>query len=73
VIPGRPDITGQDGDHQFRLLEDAWHDALQHWHDDVLRDFDTHHWTPLQTESRLYLDALRKLMEVLRTAEHDTD
>ncbi|MGA2824777.1 MAG: hypothetical protein ABSF03_01495 [Streptosporangiaceae bacterium] len=69
-MPGLPD---QDGYHQFRLLEDAWDSAVQHWHDDVLRDFDTHHWTPLQAESRLYLDALRKLMEVLSVAEHDTE
>jgi hypothetical protein len=68
-MSGRPD---QDGDYQLRLLEDAWDDALQHWHDDMVRDFDAHHWSPLQHESRFYLEALRRLMDVLDTAERDT-
>ena len=68
-MPGRPD---QDGDHQLRLLEDAWDNALQHWHDDLARDFAAHHWTPLHTEARFYLEALCKLMEVLSAAERET-
>ncbi len=69
-MSGRPDT---DGAHQFRLLEDTWDNVLQHWHDDVVRDFDTHHYRPLQRESRSYLEALRKMLEVLNTAERDTE
>ena len=68
-MPSRPD---QDGDHQLRLLEDAWDNALQYWHDDPARDFAAHYWTPLHTESRFYLEALRKLTEVLSAAERET-
>jgi nucleoside-diphosphate-sugar epimerase len=68
-MPGRPD---QDADHQLRLLEDAWDNVLQHWHDDVAVHFAAHHWAPLQQESRFYLEALRKLMDVLSAAERET-
>jgi hypothetical protein len=66
----RPD---EDGDHQLRLLEAAWEQAMQHWHDDLARHFETRHWTPLTQESRSYLDALRGLMEVLAEAERDIE
>jgi hypothetical protein len=69
-MPSRPD---QDGDHQLRLLEDAWGNALEHWHEDHARDFAARHWTPLHTESRFYLEALRKLLETLSAAERATD
>jgi hypothetical protein len=64
----RPDQVGDD---QFRLLEAAWDQAWQHWHDDVARQFDRQHWTPLTQECRGYLDALGKLMDVLEAAEQD--
>ena len=66
----RPD---RDGDQQLRLLDDAWDKALQHWHDGMTRQFDTDHWTPLLRESRGYLEALRKLMDMLDAAERDTE
>jgi hypothetical protein len=68
-MSSRPD---QDGDQQLRLLEDAWDNALEHWHDDPARDFAAHHWTLLHQESRFYLEALRKLVEVLGAAERET-
>ena len=61
----------QEGDHALSLLADAWDKALQHWHDDMARDFDTHHVRPLLQETRCYLDALRTLSEVLNTATQD--
>jgi hypothetical protein len=64
----RPD---QVGDNQFRLLEAAWDQAWQHWHDEMARQFDSQHWTPLAQECRAYLDALHKLMDVLDAAERD--
>ncbi len=39
----------------------------------MARHFDAHHWTPLLHESRAYLEALRKLMELLNAAERDTE
>ena len=66
----RPD---RDGDQQLRLLDDAWDKASQHWQDGMARQFDTGHVTPLRRESRGYLEALRKLMEVLEAAERDTE
>ena len=44
-----------------------------HWQDEVARRFDTDHWTPLVQRSRAYLEALRTLMDVLETAERDTE
>jgi hypothetical protein len=66
----RPD---QDGDHQFRMLEAAWNQASQHWHDDMTRHFDTRHWTPLSQECRSYLDGLRALMDLLDAAEREIE
>jgi len=69
-MPGRPD---RDSDHQLRVLDAAWGKAQQHWRDDMARHFEAHHWTPLLNESRAYLEALRKLMDVLNAAERDTE
>ncbi len=66
----RPD---RDGDQQLRLLDDAWDKASQYWLDGMARQFESGHWTPLVRESRGYLEALRKLMDVLEAAERDTD
>ena len=66
----RPD---QDGDHQFRLLEAAWGQAWQHWHDDTARHFDTRRWAPLAEECRSYLEGLRALMDVLEAAEREME
>jgi len=66
----RPD---QDGDQQLRLLDDAWGRAAEHWRDGTARQFGAAQLTPLLQESRSYLDALRKLMDVLEAAERDTE
>lgn len=68
-ILSRPD---QDGDQQLRLLDDAWDHAAQHWQDSVARQFHADQMTPLFRESRGYLDALRRLLDILDAAEHDT-
>jgi len=66
----RPD---QDGDQQLRLLDDAWGRAAEHWRDGTARQFGATQLTPLLQESRSYLEALRKLMDVLEAAERDTE
>jgi len=66
----RPD---RDGEEQLRLLAAAWEDAGPHWQDEVARRFDTDHWTPLVQRSRAYLEALGTLMDVLETADRDTE
>ena len=66
----RPD---QDGDQQLRLLDDAWGKAAEHWQDGTARQFGGAQLTPLLEESRSYLEALRKLMDVLEAADRDTD
>ena len=43
------------------------------WRDDIARQFSTHHWMPLRDESRLYLEALRVMMDLLDAAERDTE
>jgi len=43
------------------------------WQDDIARQFGTHHWMPLRDESRLYLEALRAMMDLLDAAERDTE
>jgi hypothetical protein len=66
----RPDL---DGEEQLRLLGAAWEEAAQHWQDEVARQFDADHWAPLAQQSRAYLEALRTLMDVLETADRDTE
>ena len=66
----RPDHDGQE---QLRLLGAAWEEAAQSWQDEVARRFETGHWTPLVQQSRTYLEALRALMDLLETADRDTD
>ena len=69
-MPTRPD---RDGDEQLRLLGAAWEEAARHWQDEVARQFEADHWTPLAQRSRSYLEALGELMDVLETAERDTE
>jgi hypothetical protein len=69
-MPTQPD---QDGDHGLSLLGDAWDKAAQYWRDDMARHFDTYHWTPLLRESRSFLEALGKLIDVLNSAERGTE
>ena len=66
----RPD---RDGDQQLRLLDDAWDKASRHWHDGMARQFEGGHWAPLLRESRGYLEALRKLVDMLEAADRDTE
>jgi hypothetical protein len=69
-MTARPD---QDGDQQLRLLGDAWDKAAEHWRDGLARQFGTAQLTPLLQESRGYLEALRTLMDLLETAERETE
>jgi hypothetical protein len=55
------------------MLGAAWDEAARHWQDEVARQFDTDHWTPLAQRSHAYLEALGALMDVLETAERDTE
>ena len=66
----RPD---RDGDRQLRLLADAWDKAAEHWRDGPARQFGDGQLAPLLQESRSYLEALRKLMDLLETAERETE
>ena len=66
----RPEHDGED---HLRLLGAAWEKAAEHWQDEVARRFGADHWTPLAQVSRAYLDALGTLMDVLETAERDTE
>jgi hypothetical protein len=66
----RPDLDGQE---QLRLLGAAWADAAQHWRDEVATQFDTDHWTPLAERSRAYLEALGTLLDLLETADRETE
>lgn len=69
-MTARPD---QDGDQQLRLLGGAWDKAAEHWRDGPARQFGTAQLTPLLQESRGYLEALRALMDLLETAERETE
>jgi len=63
----------QDGDQQPWPRADAWDKAAEHWRDGPARQFGTAQLTPLLQESRSYLEALRKLMDLLETAERETE
>ena len=69
-MTNRPD---QDGDQQLRLLGDAWDKAAEHWRDGPARQFGTAQLTPLLQESHRYLEALGKLMDLLESAERQTE
>ena len=69
-MPTRPD---RDGDEQLRLLGAAWEEAARHWQDEVARQFEADHWTPLAQQSRGYLEALRSLLDMFEAAERDTE
>lgn len=69
-MPGRPD---QDADHHLQMLDASWASTRQHWDDDMTRRFETDHWRRLDSESRSYLIALRKLVDLLAAAERDTE
>jgi hypothetical protein len=55
------------------MLDAAWEEAARYWQDEVARQFAADYWTPLAQQARVYLEALRALMDVLETAERDTD
>ena len=69
-MASRPDEAGE---HQLYLLESAWYKTEQHWHDNMARRFETDYRTPLRDESRAYLIAVRKLMELLQASDRDTE
>lgn len=69
-MPTRPD---RDGDEQLRLLAASWEEAARHWQDEVARQFEADHWTPLVQQSRGYLEALRSLLDMFEAAERDTE
>jgi hypothetical protein len=69
-VPARPD---RDGDEQLRLLGVAWEETARHWQDEVARQFEADHWTPLVQQSRGYLEALRSLLDMFEAAEHETE
>ena len=69
-MTARPD---RDGGEQLGLLNAAWEEVAQHWQDEVARQFDADHWTPLAQRSRAYLAALGTLLDMLETAERETE
>jgi hypothetical protein len=66
----RPDRDGQE---QFRLLGVAWEETARHWQDEVARRFEGDHWAPLARPSRDYLEALAAMLDLLETAERETE
>ena len=69
-MPARLD---EEGDHMLRVIDSIWHKTQQCWLDDMAGHFDRAHWAPLLTESRAYLRALGECLELLSTAERDTE
>jgi len=65
--------TDRDGEEQLSLLGTAWEEKAQNWQDEVAHQFDTDHWTPLAQRSRAYLAALGALLDMLETAERETE
>lgn len=69
-MPGNPH---EDGDYSLHLLDSAWYDTKLQWRDNLATHFDHSHWAPLADETRAYLAALRRLMELLNAAERETE
>jgi hypothetical protein len=66
----RPD---EDGEHLLGVIDSIWQTTQQSWRDDMARQFDHAHWTPLVAESRAFLGALRECLETMSAAERDTE
>jgi len=69
-MPDRPD---EDADHLLRVIDSIWQKTQQCWLDDMAGHCDRAHWTPLLAESRSYLRALGDCLELMSTAERDTE
>jgi hypothetical protein len=69
-MAGRPH---EDGERLLSEIGSAWSTAQQHWQDDMASHFGRLHWTPLVDESHAYLRALSECMELLSTAERETE
>ena len=63
----------EDGEVLLAGIGAAWSKTQQHWHDDMSSQFDRSHLAPLVDESRSYLRALGECMELLATAERETE
>ena len=55
------------------MLGAVWEEAARHWQDEVARHFEADQWTPLAERSRAYVEALRVLLDLLESAERDTE
>ena len=69
-MTARPD---RDGGEQLGLLGTVWEETARLWQDEVARQFEADHWTPLAQRSRAYLAALGTLLDLLETAERETE
>ena len=70
LLDSRPDRDGQE---QFRLLGAVWEETARQWQDEVARLFEAGHWIPLARQSSDYLEALAAMMDLLETAERETE
>jgi hypothetical protein len=55
----------------MKTLAVHWEDAKEDWADGVRRDFDEHHWEPLEFQTSATIQAIDRLAQVLEEMERD--
>ncbi|OQY98250.1 MAG: hypothetical protein B6D41_02595 [Chloroflexi bacterium UTCFX4] len=56
-----------------RILENAWESSSERWQDQVRTEFAAQHWEPCWQAVGQYENALRELMDTLRTARQQVE
>ena len=57
----------------FSDLKDRWHEAKEHWNDDVSREFEKTQLQPILPHLQLMTAAAQRLMEVVEKAERECE
>jgi hypothetical protein len=55
----------------MKTLRQVWEETRQRWKDPVSRDFEAHHWAPLEAQVAATLRALDVLAPVLAAARRE--
>jgi hypothetical protein len=62
-----------DAEFQRRALDTVWHETRQHWTDAGATHFDMRHRQIIDNKTIEYVEALRRLQELLSAAEQATE
>ncbi len=55
----------------LKELRARWEDTRAQWQDEVARDFEEHHWRPLESQVQATLQGIDQLAQVLTQARQE--